>query len=216
MAARRLYAESVSFTIGFDLDMTLIDPRAGMIAVFDVLGREFDLPLDGVGFASRLGPPLAHELARYHLDADQVAAIIARYRAIYPGIAIPRTVPMPGAVAALESVTARGGQALVVTAKYGPTAQAHLDAMGVRVAAVVGDLWSVGKAVALQEYGAEVYVGDHLGDINGARAADALAVAVATGPISAADLAAAGADVILQDLTAFPEWLDSYLLATVH
>lgn len=206
----------MSFTIGFDLDMTLIDPRAGMIAVFDVLGQEFDLPLDGVGFASRLGPPLTHELARYHLDAAQVDAIVARYRAIYPGIAIPRTVPMPGAVAALESVTARGGRALVVTAKYGPTAQAHLDAMGAEVAAVVGDLWSVGKAVALQEYGAEVYVGDHLGDINGARAADALAVAVATGPISAADLAAAGADVILQDLTAFPEWLDSYLLATVH
>lgn len=206
----------MSFTIGFDLDMTLIDPRAGMIAVFDVLGKEFDLPLDGVGFASRLGPPLAHELARYHLDAALVDAIVARYRAIYPGIAIPRTVPMAGAVAALESVTARGGRALVVTAKYGPTAQAHLDAMGAEVAAVVGDLWSVGKAVALQEYGAEVYVGDHLGDINGARAADALAVAVATGPISAADLAAAGADVILQDLTAFPEWLDSYLLATVH
>jgi phosphoglycolate phosphatase len=206
----------VSFTIGFDLDMTLIDPRAGMIAVFDVLGREFDLPLDGVGFASRLGPPLAHELARYHLDPVQVDAIVARYRDIYPAIAIPRTVPMPGAVAALESVTARGGRTLVVTAKYGPTAQAHLAAMGVEVAAVVGDLWSVGKALALQEYGAEVYVGDHLGDINGARAADALAVAVATGPISAADLAAAGADVILQDLTTFPEWLDSYLLATVH
>ena len=196
--------------------MTLIDPRAGMIEVFDVLGKEFQLPLDGVGFAGRLGPPLAHELARYDLDAATVDAIIARYRAIYPGIAIPRTVPMPGAVKALETVTARGGRALVVTAKYGPTAQAHLDAMGVQVAAVVGDLWSSGKAVALQEYGAEVYVGDHLGDINGARAADALAVSVATGPISAADLTAAGADVVLRDLTQFPEWLDSYLLATVH
>ena len=118
----------MSFTIGFDLDMTLIDPRAGMIEVFDVLGKEFSLPLDGAGFASRLGPPLAHELARYHLDPELVNTIVARYRAIYPGIAIPRTVPMPGAVAALESVTARGGQALVVTAKYGPTAQAHLEA----------------------------------------------------------------------------------------
>ena len=212
----RVYPEIVSFTVGFDLDMTLIDPREGMIEVFGVLAREFRIPLDGVGFAGRLGPPLSHELARYDLDDATIATIIARYRAIYPAIAIPLTVPMPGAVAALESVAARGGRAVVVTAKFGPTAQAHLDRMRVKVEAVVGDLWSTGKAVALQEYGAEVYVGDHLGDITGARAADALAVSVATGPISAADLAAAGADVVLTDLTEFPQWLDSYLLATVH
>ncbi len=214
--ATRPYPGSVSFTVGFDLDMTLIDPRDGMIEVFSVLSEEFGLPLDGPGFASRLGPPLAHELSRYHLSDALIAEIVARYRSIYPGIAIPRTVALPGAVAALESVTARGGRTVVVTAKFGPTARAHLDTLGVAVTAVVGDLWSVGKAVALQEYGAEVYVGDHLGDITGARAADALAVAVATGPISAADLAAAGADVVLDDLTQFPEWLDSYLLATVH
>ena len=64
--------------------------------------------------------------------------------------------------------------------------------------------------------GCEVYVGDHLGDVSGARAADALAVAVATGPISAEDLAAAGADVVLPDLSHFPQWLESYLVATVH
>jgi len=206
----------VSFTVGFDLDMTLIDPRRGMVDVFDVLAEEFGLPLDGAAFVTRLGPPLSHELARYHLHDELARAIIARYRAIYPHIAIPKTVALPGAIDALKSVTARGGRTLVVTAKYGPTARAHLDSLGVEVDAVVGDLWSTGKAIALQEYGAEVYVGDHLGDITGARAADAWAVAVATGPISAADLTAAGADVVLDDLTAFPEWLDSYLRATVH
>jgi phosphoglycolate phosphatase len=34
--------------------------------------------------------------------------------------------------------------------------------------------------------------------------------------MTAAELSAAGADVVLADLTAFPAWLDSYLLATVH
>ena len=76
--------------------------------------------------------------------------------------------------------------------------------LGIEVSAVVGDAVEHGKAAALQELGAEVYVGDHLGDITGARAADALAVGVATGPISAEDLAAAGADVVLADLTRFP------------
>ena len=206
----------VSFTIGFDLDMTLIDPRAGMIEVFDALAAETGLPLDGPGFASRLGPPLAHEFARYDLAQDMVEHLVSRYRQLYPAIVIPQTTALPGAARALHSVVRRGGRVIVVTAKFGPTAQAHLDALGLEAEAVVGDLWSTGKAVALRELGAEVYVGDHLGDITGARAADALSVAVATGPISAADLTAAGADVVLADLTEFPAWLDSYLLATVH
>lgn len=206
----------MSFTIGFDLDMTLIDPRAGMVEVFDVLAAETGVPLDGPGFVTRLGPPLSREFARYDLPADVVEHLVVRYRQLYPAIVIPQTTALPGAERAVRSVAGRGGTAIVVTAKYGPTAQAHLDALGIRVDAVVGDLWSTGKAVALRELGAEVYVGDHLGDITGARAADALSVAVATGPISAADLTAAGADVVLDDLLGFPSWLDSYLLATVH
>jgi phosphoglycolate phosphatase len=55
-----------------------------------------------------------------------------------------------------------------------------------------------------------------VGDIAGARAADALAVGVASGPMSETELAQAGADVVLDDLTQFAGWLDSYLLATVH
>jgi phosphoglycolate phosphatase len=43
-----------------------------------------------------------------------------------------------------------------------------------------------------------------------------MAVGVATGPIPAEELSAAGADVVLPDLTRFPAWLSSYLVATVH
>ena len=196
--------------------MTLIDPRVGMVAVFDVLADESGIPLDGRAFVTRLGPPLEQEFARYDLDSKTIAALVARYRTLVPSLVIPRTVALPGAREAVRAVTRRGGRAVVVTAKFAANAQAHLDALGIEVSAVVGELWSTGKAAALQEWGAEVFVGDHLGDIAGARAADALAVAVATGPISAEDLTAAGADVVLPDLTHFPEWLESYLTATVH
>ena len=206
----------MTFTVGFDLDMTLIDPRLGMIDVFDVLARESGLPLDGAAFVTRLGPPLAQEFARYGLDEQTIATLVARYRALTPSLVIPRTLAMPGAAEAVRAVTDRGGRVVVVTAKLGIHAAAHLQALGIEVSAVVGELWSTAKAAALQEYGAEVYVGDHLGDITGARAADALAVGVATGPITAEDLQAAGADVVLTDLTEFPAWFESYLLATVH
>jgi phosphoglycolate phosphatase len=206
----------VTFTVGFDLDMTLIDPRPGMVALFDAMAAETGLPLDGRSFVSRLGPPLRNEFARYGLDRANTDRLVARFRELYPAIVIPATTAMPGAASALRSVTERGGRVIVVTAKLGQHAARHLEMLELPATAVIGELWSAGKATALAEYGAEIYVGDHLGDITGARAADALAVGVATGPIAAEDLAAAGADVVLQDLTQFPDWLDTYLLATVH
>lgn len=213
---RAPYRYRVTFTVGFDLDMTLIDPRPGMIDLFGVLASETGLPLSGREFVSRLGPPLQNEFARYGLDAATVERLVARYRELYVEIVIPSTRPMPGAAAALDSVNAHGGRSVVVTAKHAAHARRHLEHLELAVSAVSGDLWSGAKAVALIEHGAEIFVGDHLGDITGARTADAFAVGVATGPIDAERLAAAGADVVLTDLTAFPAWLDSYLLATVH
>ncbi|MEP6980489.1 MAG: haloacid dehalogenase-like hydrolase [Nakamurella sp.] len=206
----------MSFTVGFDLDMTLIDPRAGLITLFDILATESGVPLDGVAFGNRLGPPLEQEFARYGLDVRTSTMLVARFRELYQEVVIPVTVALPGAIEAIEAVAERGGDVVVVTGKYGPNAVAHLAALPVGVTAVVGQLWAGGKAVALREHRAEVYVGDHTGDVVAAREADAMAVAAATGPISVAALAEAGADVVLNDLTEFPAWLSSYLLATVH
>jgi phosphoglycolate phosphatase-like HAD superfamily hydrolase len=72
---------------------------------------------------------------------------------------------------------------------------------------VAGDLWAEAKAGPLRVHRAIAFVGDHIGDMAAARAAGVTAVAVSTGPVSAPDLAAAGADVVLPDLTAFPGWL---------
>lgn len=206
----------MTFTVGFDLDMTLIDPRAGMIALFDRLAAETGYPLDGRAFVTRLGPPLADELARYGILGTESDRLIARYRELYGEIVVPVTAALPGAHEALAAVESFGGRSVVVSGKHAANVQAHLDALDMRVSAVAGELWSTGKAAALREHGAEIYIGDHVGDIAGARAADALAVGVATGPMTEADLTIAGADVVLGDLTGFGAWLDSYLAVTVH
>jgi uncharacterized protein len=49
-------------------------------------------------------------------------------------------------------------------------------------------------------------------DVAGARAADAVSVGVATGPVSVDELRAAGADVVLDDLHGFAAWLDEHVL----
>lgn len=208
--------DDVTFTVGFDLDMTLIDPRVGIAALFDVLAAESGYPLDGAAFVTRLGPPLSDEFARYGIVGAESDRLVARYRELYAELVVPVTQPLPGAYEALAAVAERGGQSIVISGKHTVSVSDHLEALGMEVSAVVGGLWSTGKADALREHGAEVYVGDHVGDIAGARAADALAVGVATGPMTRADLTIAGADVVLDDLTGFPLWLDSYLAATVH
>lgn len=201
-----------NLVVGFDLDMTLIDGRVGIGAAWAVLAEETGVPVDIDLVVSRLGPPLEHEIAEW-FPAEQVVPVAARYREIYPELAVPGTVLLPGAREAIAAVHRHGGQVVVVTAKALSNAEVHIRHLDLPVDKVAGGLWSDGKAVALREHGASVYVGDHLGDIAGARAAGATSVAVATGPITAADLRAAGADAVLDDLTAFPAWLDDFRAA---
>ncbi|MFJ6629776.1 HAD family hydrolase, partial [Streptomyces albidoflavus] len=89
-------------------------------------------------------------------------------------------------------------------------ARLHLDHLGLRADLVVGSLWAEAKGVALRAQGASVYVGDHIGDVRGAQAAGAFSVAVATGGCTPDELRAAGADLVLPDLSAFPAWLAEF------
>ncbi|HVV11635.1 HAD family hydrolase [Amycolatopsis sp.] len=200
----------MGMTVGFDLDMTLIDPRPGMIAVMNALGEEARLPLDGEHFASNLGPPLDMVLRDFGAPDERIPELVARFRALYPEIVVPKTVALPGAHAALEAVRRAGGRTVVVTGKYRPNAALHVKALEFEVDVLVGELWAAGKAVALREHGAVAYAGDHLGDVRGALAAGALPIGVATGPCSREELAAAGAEVVFDSLEEFPGWLSSY------
>ncbi|MFJ8545344.1 HAD family hydrolase [Streptomyces sp. NPDC093586] len=196
-------------TVGFDLDMTLIDSRPGIRACYLALSERTGTYVDADLAVTRLGPPLVEELAHW-FPAEEIAATADLYREMYPEYAVTATPALPGAREAIEAVREAGGRAIVVTAKYEPNAKLHLEHLGIEPDAVIGDLWAEQKAVALREHGADVYVGDHLGDVRGARTAGALSVAVASGPCGAEELRAAGADVVLADLTEFPEWLAGY------
>ncbi|GAA2431393.1 HAD family hydrolase [Streptomyces glaucus] len=203
------FTTSSAPTVGFDLDMTLIDSRPGIHACYTALAERTGVHIDADLAVTRLGPPLEEELAHW-FPAERIAEIADLYRAMYPAIAVAATPALPGAREAVAAVRASGGRAIVVTAKYEPNAKLHLAHLGIEPDAVIGDLWAEQKAQALREHGAHVYVGDHLGDIRGARAADAYSLAVATGPYAAGELRAAGADAVLADLTEFPRWLAAY------
>ncbi|WP_262283248.1 HAD family hydrolase [Micromonospora sp. MA102] len=193
--------------VGFDLDMTLVDSRPGIAAAYRALTARTGVPVDADLAVSRLGPPLRTEIAHW-FPPEQVEEAVTAYRELYPAYAITPTLPMPGAEAAIRAVHERGGRVMVVTSKIGRLAKLHLDHLGLAVDELAGDLFAEEKATALREHGATLYVGDHVADMAAAQAAGIPGVGVATGPCSRDELSAAGAHVVLDDLTGFPAALD--------
>jgi uncharacterized protein len=202
---------SDALVVGFDLDMTLIDSRPGIAAVWDAVSERTGVYVDSAVVVSRLGPPLAHEAAQW-FPPDQVDAVVDLYRSLYPDLAIRAATLLPGAGEAIKAVRRHDGKVLVVTAKNEPHARLHIEHLGLDVDEVIGDVWAEQKGEVLRARGATIFVGDHVGDVRGARAAGAVAVGVPTGPASAEELRAAGADAVLADLADFPSWLDEYVL----
>jgi uncharacterized protein len=199
--------------VGFDLDMTLIDTVPGFGATLRALGAELGVDFPIAQMTAVLGPPLDHVLAG-HLAAEAIAPAGDRFRALYPDHAIASVPALAGAHEALAAVRAHRGRVVVVTGKYPDNARLHVEHLGLDVDHLEGWVWGVGKAEALRREGASIYVGDHVHDVEGARAAGALSVSVLTGGCTREELLAAGTDVVLDDLGAFPAWLEEHLLET--
>jgi phosphoglycolate phosphatase len=192
-------------TIGFDLDMTLIDSRPGIKAVYEQVAVESGATIDTDLVVSRLGPPPEWELAHWVPEAE-VKHWADRYRDLYPLIALDLVSVMPGAYAAIEAAN-KVGRTILLTAKHPPNARLHVDRLALPVGDVFGGAWREAKGVVLLDEGAFAYVGDHVHDMDAARLAGVIGVGVVTGPCSADELRDAEASVVLTSLEDFPEWL---------
>lgn len=199
--------------VGFDLDMTLIDTVPGFAATLQALGAELGVEFPVAEMTSKLGPPLEMLLEPY-LAADEVGPAGDRFRALYPDHSITSVPVLPGAHEALAAVRTHRGRTVVVTGKYPDNARLHRDHLELDVDVLEGWVWGVGKAEVLRREDASIYVGDHVHDVEGALAADALSVSVLTGGCTREELLEAGTHVVLESLEEFPAWLDEHLLTT--
>jgi phosphoglycolate phosphatase len=194
-------------TVGFDLDMTLVDSRPGIRASMAALTKETGVPIDADVVIDRLGPKLEWELAHW-FPAEQVAHACKRYRAHYWEHCVDGgTILLPGARAAIDAVRERDDRVLVVTAKSESLAHRCIKEVGLKADVVVGHVYGDEKRDALIAHGAVTYVGDTVTDVKSALDASATAVGVTTGPDDRDALLAAGAHAVLDSLEQFPEWL---------
>jgi phosphoglycolate phosphatase len=194
--------------VGFDLDMTLINSRPAILASFAEVARETATPIDLDAVDRRLGIKLEDELASW-FPPDRVATAAEIYRRHYLRLAERMTTALPGAHEALAAVRAAGERVVIITAKHPASVEPSLRAAGLAVDELFALVHGPEKATVLRGLKAAAYVGDTPPDMAAAVQAGTRAVGVTTGSFARADLAAAGAEVVLDSLDSFPAWYRS-------
>ncbi|NED95642.1 HAD family hydrolase [Phytoactinopolyspora alkaliphila] len=195
--------------VGFDLDLTLVDSADGITASYVAAARTVGVDIDPAELRPLIGLPLPETMGRF-VPPESLAEAVAAYREVYPDLGVPASKLLPGAAEAVDAVTGAGGKVIVVSAKIASAVRLVLAHVGLTVDDVVGERFAETKGDALREHGAGVHVGDHPGDMIGARAAGAYAVGVTTGSHDAVALREAGADVVFADLLDFPYWWEDF------
>lgn len=114
----------------FDLDGTLTDSAAGIVASFRHALDHIGAPVPGGDLAQRLvGPPMHHTLAAMGLG-EQTDAAIAAYRADYTSRGWLMNTMFDGVAALLGDLRAAGVRLAVATSKVEPTARRILAHFG--------------------------------------------------------------------------------------
>ncbi len=207
----------------WDVDYTLVaadglGTRLYEMVFLEMFGRELTAVAPKAGRTDRA--IVGDTLALAGVARDQVDPFLARLARVAADGAVPGAVrPLPGAAAAIAALATAGVRQSLLTGNIGPLAALKLDRAGLRdhldlAAGAYGDthevraeLVTAARAAAGQRYGTDfsgartVLVGDTPLDVEAALATGARVVGVATGSYRAAELVAAGAEIVLPDLT---------------
>ena len=207
----------------WDVDYTLVGAdglgtRLYEVVFREMFGRELTEVAPKAGRTDRA--IIGDTLALAGVARTEVDAFLATLARVAADGAVPGPVrPLPGAAEAIAALASAGIRQSVLTGNVRPLAEEKLRRAGLGehldldagaygdVHEVRAELVAVARHAAGRAYGpdfsgpATVLVGDTPLDVAAALATGARAVAVATGSYPAADLAAAGAHVVLPDLT---------------
>jgi phosphoglycolate phosphatase-like HAD superfamily hydrolase len=83
--------------VGFDLDMTLVDTRPGIVAALSALAEETGRSIDVATIVAALGPPIAGVLSPW-FSAAELPSVVERFRAHMAAVGVKGVTALPGAV----------------------------------------------------------------------------------------------------------------------
>lgn len=199
-------------TVVFDIDGTLLDSAAGILAGFQraLVAGGVAVPTESE-LRVHLGPPLPDFLTTAGVTGGRLAGAIQAYRDFYLAEGIWQASPYEGVTALLDRLTAAGYQLATASAKRTTIAEAIVTAHGLApYFAVIGgtDQTKLTKADTLghvlTELGAKpaetIMIGDRRHDIEGAHACGVRAVGARWGYGVADELIRARADWLADDI----------------
>lgn len=199
-------------TVVFDIDGTLLDSAAGILAGFQraLVAGGIAAPAEA-DLRIHLGPPLQDFLVTAGVAPEQLAGAAQAYHDFYLAEGIWQASPYEGVIALLDGLTAAGYQLATASAKRSTTAEAIVTAHGLApYFAVIGGTGQTRHTKAdtlgyvLTELSADpattIMVGDRHHDIEGAHACGVRAVGAAWGYGADDELVHARADWLADDV----------------
>jgi phosphoglycolate phosphatase len=185
--------------VGVDLDLTLIDTRAATAVALRRVNERCGETIDVDAFIERLGLPMRDELAR-SMPAERVDRALDVFRSAFLDEGIELLAPLPGALRLAEGLPDTGRSLVVITSRVPPIAAACLDACGLAIDHVVGNVTGPEKVAPIIDHKVGIYVGDHPLDMRAATEANVPGIGVTTGAHSPGELRDAGADWVIASL----------------
>lgn len=208
----------------FDLDGTLADPGDSIVSSVVFALEQLTEPVPSAEVLhSFVGPPLVASFGSLGMPRERIDAAIDLYRAHFDAEGVRLYRPYPGVPELIDELRATGVIVGVATSKPTPIAERVLNAMGWRAAFDIVSGATMDSTISskadiievalnmLSEVAVEpvslVMIGDRHHDIDGARAHGIQSIGVTWGYGDHAELAAAGADVIVADAAALADVL---------
>lgn len=173
-------------TVGFDLDMTLVDSSQSILLTTQRVLKGFGIDVDEAIIAHSIGLPIKDFFQEW--VGEQYLQAYESYVANYQSDGFLSSYALPGSKELLSDLIARGIKVVVITAKNQKSAEVQLHHLDIPFTEIIGNAFRRGKTEAMRDTGCVEYVGDHIEDYMAATEAGIHFIGVATNPMQKFEL----------------------------
>ena len=191
-------------TVGFDLDMTLVDSSQAILLSTQEVLRNFNTEVDQEVIARSVGLPIKESFKTW--VGENYLRAYESYVEHYQSAGYLNSHALPGAQALLGSLVEQGTKVVVITAKNEQSAEIQLRHLAIPYSELVGGAFQEGKTEAMLKTGCVEYVGDHIEDYRAASKAGIHFIGVTTNPMQNLKRESQGNFPLIESLDKFWEY----------
>ncbi len=188
-------------TIGFDLDMTLVDSSQAILITAQKVLEALKIEVNEMEIRRSVGLPIIESFKGW--VGDDYLKAYEMYVAYYQSSGYLESKALPGAKELLVELMERNYSVVVITAKNQQSAEIQLRHLSIPYSEMVGNSFGNGKTEAMKKTGCSEYVGDHIEDYRAAAAAGIHFIGVATNPMQELESQSQGKFSVIKSLHDF-------------